>query len=720
MVWISSTLTVVAVAAALSRRLHPAGEAARVLDVTIICWTCIVAVAIPLGTARILSGPNLLIGVLVVAAALLSLLLLKPDRLGRLSTGSGREAQAARQPDPTAGQAWPLWAMVLWTVLLAFWGGHVVTRGLMRFPTDFDTLMYHIPLVDYWLQAGSLYAPNGKHWYNPGGNELLGLWAVALFPSDFLITLNNIPAALLLAFGTLELGGLLGLSGTLRHPVAFAVVSNVVVVNQLADAENDVAVAGLLVASLCYGLRFGHRGRTADLCLFGTSLGLLCGIKYYALGYAAVVWAVVASLAAWQRGFSSGMLAAVGGGLGAVTLGGYWYVRNLLASGSPLYPLGLVPGTDVLHQIYPHAWRSSFLGNGRPEIWPLALRAVWRMAGPAYLAAILAMPSVIGWLGATAFRAAGRRETSAVRLGLVALTIGSAGVLGMTPFALEDVPGSLNHLRWCYTPIRYGLSFLVLALTGLALVLQDLATVGVAAGRRWPGLASLIASCPHVLLCGSTACQLALIVWRHEIDIDWITDVLVCTNVLAALLLWRRLREDSRGLRWWTIVSLTGIAVVVGAAGIGRLARAWNEKFTNFYNSNYCTRIFSVLESLEPAPDRLVAFDYRIQPFFGGRRQFRLGQPGRVPSYDWLRRYLDEHGATHVVVRSHERRRPAGWDVYQEVGRWVSEHPDHFELVHRDRTFSLYRVIHSPADNLSIGIAPARLVPHATPQKFRF
>ena len=91
-----------------------------------------------------------------------------------------------------------------WLSNLAWWGvacfgaAFVLLNGLFVFPKDWDSLAYHIPLVDQWLLAQSLYAPHGSHWSHPGNYELLGLWAVAPFSGDFVIALANLPVVLLL------------------------------------------------------------------------------------------------------------------------------------------------------------------------------------------------------------------------------------------------------------------------------------------------------------------------------------------------------------------------------------------------------------------------------------------------------------------------------------------------------------------------------------------
>src|SRR5271166_5836905 len=210
LIWVAATSIVILAAARTARRLDPCGGSFVVVHTIILGWSWVLAVAVLLSSVKWLSGASLLIGVTGVALVFLAASLLLPD-------GQSIQQRAAI---PISVPSWALWA---WAAMFALWTEHVVSAGLRGFTFDFDSLMYHIPLIDYWLQAGSLYAPDGTHWFNPGAAELLGLWAVAPFPGDFLVTLSNLPMALLLAFGALELGAkwsilqlTVGLPSTLR------------------------------------------------------------------------------------------------------------------------------------------------------------------------------------------------------------------------------------------------------------------------------------------------------------------------------------------------------------------------------------------------------------------------------------------------------------------------------------------------------------------------
>ena len=197
---------------------------------------------------------------------------------------------------------------------------------------------------------------------------------------------------------------------------------------------------------------------------------------------------------------------------GGILLGGYWYLRNVLASGSPFFPLGIAVGTDVLSQEYPDVWKSSFVGNGRPEIWRLAAVALWKMTGPCHFVAVLALPATAVWAIVTGLRSSYRRGATGAgleKLALVALTVGAGCVLAVTPFALEDVPESLNQLKWAWTPARYGLSFLCFSVLTFSLVLQDFVTFALRNAGTARSARKLLSLFPCAFLAGAAGAFLA-------------------------------------------------------------------------------------------------------------------------------------------------------------------------------------------------------------------
>ena len=259
-IWASVSMVLGSSIWRLSQRLAPDDTlAARALHTTVLSWAVIVGVATVLGIGGVLIPALLLL--CVAATALLIWRLNRPPTIAIRADASG---------------------LVLWGALIAFGSGYIVTKGLLDFPRDWDSIMYHIPLVDQWLQTQSLYAPKEAYWYYPGNNELVGLWLVAPFSGDFLIGLTNLPAVSVLILGGMELGTSLGLKRTLGLVIGVTLCANYIVFRQLTTQENDVAVAGLFLTGLYYALRFAHSGHPFYLLLGGVAAGLLAGVKYYA------------------------------------------------------------------------------------------------------------------------------------------------------------------------------------------------------------------------------------------------------------------------------------------------------------------------------------------------------------------------------------------------------------------------------------------------------
>ena len=205
---------------------------------------------------------------------------------------------------------------------------------------------------------------------------------------------------------------------------------------------------------------------------------MLAGVKYYALGYAALDWLVLIGAVVALRGFRAGAKAGIVSAGLALCGGGYWYVRNWLLTGSPLFPKGLFGANDELGQLYPNMGRSSFLGNGSPELFSLTLEAIWKMTGPLHLAAFCCLPVIICWLlisGVMLWRTSLKRSMGTFRLFIGFLIVGTGVLVVITPFSVEDVPGTLNQLKWAYCPVRYGMSFLSLTVVAFGVFLANLA-----------------------------------------------------------------------------------------------------------------------------------------------------------------------------------------------------------------------------------------------------
>jgi len=761
-VWLAVNLLLLAAAWRAAGWLLP-GERSlyRMLHTGVLAYGAVVAVAIGLGAFSVLSPVTLLASVALLSVAGLGLLgnrrfgtvgalersgrpsIADAGRVGRPASSasteerhspSAREADGCMDNGEAAGSRrvrLERWILCVWGVLFALLLGHVIEGGVLQFPTDWDSLMYHIPLVNHWLAAESLYAPASPRWYEPANNELIGLWMVAPFSGDFLISLNNFPAIVILVGSLILLLDELQVSLLIRHAGALLVVSHYVVMRQTLDAGNDLPVAAFFVATVAYGLRYVRRMGVGDLVLAAMSLGLLCGVKYYALGYAAAAGGVVFVLASALRGRGAALRLAGAGLVSVIVFAGYYYGRNAAVTGLPLYPKGFTERADLLTADRGESiWRSSLLGTNNPEAYPLVAAGLWKMTGPAHCVAILSVfPGIACWLLVSGYLRVKRSKgslTGVFRISLVVLIGVCAVIWGITPYAVETLPGTLNMARWGYSPVRFGLCFVTLALVALVVASDDLAGLLARIGRR-RGLASphseaaidegrpegslkperqvwvrrpLVASrtgirrvtinarkWPSIAMAG---CFAGLAVWQltspliRDLPGDLLFASIIGLDIVLAAVVIRRMRS-----RWhfppnW--VTVGGGLIGFGLATCW-LSQSWHAGFAAHYDRMFDTSLFSELAGAPPSETCICACNYRYYPFFGSRRQLRVYRPQRVRSFEDLLGYLSRSGATLLnVVR---------WDNdahYVNVKGWVTEHPEVFAMLRSERHFSTYRV----------------------------
>jgi hypothetical protein len=252
-------------------------------------------------------------------------------------------------------------------------------------PYAYDALTYHLTTVASWVQTGSLVrSPLSlccAHY--PGNAELLSAWPMVLLGSETLVNTVQVAAAVLGGVAVAGIGRTAGLSRRGAAAAGALFVLTPAVLAQAPTSYIDVVLASLVLAGL-HGIgRFAATARTLRLVVPALCAGFLSGIKGIGLLWAAalVLTAVVIAVVHVRRGRLTGSRAARAllGVIGACALfGGWWYVRNTVDTGNPLYPFEVRVGDwsifrgplrvqDVLTQP----------GKGAGSSWPVAVVASW-------------------------------------------------------------------------------------------------------------------------------------------------------------------------------------------------------------------------------------------------------------------------------------------------------------------------------------------------------
>jgi len=225
--------------------------------------------------------------------------------------------------------------------LLLIFAGSVGVRLLVQVwffaPCEADALSYHLPKVAEWVRAGRFSREMGldTHATFPAGFELLEVWWVVFLRHDVLIEMAGVEFLILAAAAVYALAMEIGLSTRLSvlAAVMYALVPGVYF--QATSCLNDGAAGAVVVASAA--LLLARAPWPFILLAGGLGLGVKPTVAYAAPGLVLLWWMrrrEVPTADRVSRGLSAGLF------LLGLSIGGYWYVRNLLWYGNPLHPVG--------------------------------------------------------------------------------------------------------------------------------------------------------------------------------------------------------------------------------------------------------------------------------------------------------------------------------------------------------------------------------------------
>ncbi len=228
---------------------------------------------------------------------------------------------------------------------LRLWFGRDKTSFL------YDTLSFHLHFPASWMHAGRLVVVPAVFGdvapaYNPSNAELLFHLLMAPLRSDYLAGVGQIPFAALACLAihatVREAGGSRGAG--LAAALGFLLVPEVW--QQARTAMVDVAVAGLFLSTLPWIVRLWRRPGVPDARALALAFGLFVGTKFVAVPLSAPLAAAALALAWRHRAALVGSIRATavhGAAFAAIIVasGGFWYLRNLIVAGNPIYPLAL-------------------------------------------------------------------------------------------------------------------------------------------------------------------------------------------------------------------------------------------------------------------------------------------------------------------------------------------------------------------------------------------
>jgi hypothetical protein len=210
-------------------------------------------------------------------------------------------------------------------------------------PYTDDALSYHLPKIAEWIRAGGFTREMGSspRATLPAGFEIVETWWLLFLHHDVLIEMAGLEFLALACAAVYALGRELGWSPScaLGSAILFGMTPGLHL--EATSALNDVAAAALVLATAVLIV-----ARAApSLILVAVALG--AGIKptyVYALPGLALLYGMSRREATLRPGCP---WAARGASMLALLAGGFWYVRNVLWFGNPVYPMGTPQGAQI-------------------------------------------------------------------------------------------------------------------------------------------------------------------------------------------------------------------------------------------------------------------------------------------------------------------------------------------------------------------------------------
>lgn len=356
-------------------------------------------------------------------------------------------------------------------------------NAALQVPVEYDNLAYHLPFVVEWMQTGNLWevyysAYAGPLGYYPSNYELLVLWNMFPFGNDLMVNLLNLPIFLLLPFALYYLARKVQVSHKPALMVVLLFLMLPVTLRQLGTPLVDLFFCYTFLLGLIFLREYTVHRRMVDLGLAGLALGLFAGTKYLGLVYSlplvaiVVAWVVAVYRKQWQRGVKH--LAMFLGGMSAT--GAFFYLRNLVDTGNPVFPTEVKLLGNTVFQGYGNITNNlveTSLVNNVPVLRPFAYffeRAFVMVGAPGILLGICMLTFLLVYLyylvhtGITRHKGLTKQRTELLVTSTILLLL-----LGFYTVAYWYSPYSYKDL---IPNIRYAFMVLLIAMLAMGMAVS--------------------------------------------------------------------------------------------------------------------------------------------------------------------------------------------------------------------------------------------------------
>lgn len=224
--------------------------------------------------------------------------------------------------------------------------GFVIVKifvNLVNPPFGWDNLNYHFTFPVEWLKHGNLDNPisisgDFSVSYYPINGNLFFLWFILPLKNVFLADLGQVPFFIAAFFAVFAISRKIGLGReyALFSATLFSLIPNYF--KQLRIAYVDIIVASLFLITLNFIIQASKERSLSRLFLASLSLGLMLGAKTTAMPLALFLMLLLLVIILFNFRDRIVSVAAVAI-VGIIMFGGYSFIKNIILTGNPLYPL---------------------------------------------------------------------------------------------------------------------------------------------------------------------------------------------------------------------------------------------------------------------------------------------------------------------------------------------------------------------------------------------
>lgn len=307
---------------------------------------------------------------------------------------------------------------------------------------QWDDLSYHATVIAQWIKDEKISVISSSYQsYYPFGAELLALWFMLPFKDVSFVSLCGFYWLLLGAVSVYGLVAGLGASANVSVLLSLLFLLSPRVAGLSEFSANDLAATSLMLASIAFCIE-GRSVRRSDRRLDAIASGVLVGL---AIGCKVTLVIPGLVVMTYWGGVDRRLIPIVARvqlpilfGVGVVVFGSYWYIRNFLLTGNPLFPAQLGPfwgPFDSVSQLHTKAWY--WLSTGRIERWQFVDFFRWPL--------MVGVLTLCGYANYARILLTGAASRNPIKQRWVDSILFSAGLLALASYPFMPFSGTINR-----------------------------------------------------------------------------------------------------------------------------------------------------------------------------------------------------------------------------------------------------------------------------------